>query len=111
MNHFAIVQVADEDGRQQKTSKVEDLSEVDEGLDTDHSTSHSTSPSSTLSSKCSWNSQYSHSSSKVKKAGYNDLLPPPPFRSILPALHFQSDKNSQIFSFLNVLNSSRLLIH
>ncbi|XP_045125596.1 uncharacterized protein LOC123512946 isoform X2 [Portunus trituberculatus] len=51
--------------RQQKTSKVEDLSEVDEGLETDHSTSHSTSPSSTLSSKCSWNSHFS-SSSKVQ---------------------------------------------
>ncbi|XP_063871603.1 nuclear pore complex protein DDB_G0274915-like isoform X2 [Scylla paramamosain] len=51
--------------RQQKTSKVEDLSEVDEGLETDHSTSHSTSPSSTLSSKCSWNSNFS-SSSKVQ---------------------------------------------
>lgn len=70
------VQMSGENLRQQKTSKVEDLSEVDEGLETDHSTSHSTSPSSTLSSKCSWNSHFSSSSKASPPSPASSPIPP-----------------------------------
>ncbi|XP_069937476.1 probable serine/threonine-protein kinase DDB_G0290621 [Cherax quadricarinatus] len=51
----------------QKTSGREDnLSDVDEGLEIDHSTSHSNSPTSTLSSNSSRDSQFSRYSSEVR---------------------------------------------
>ncbi|XP_053657238.1 serine-rich adhesin for platelets [Cherax quadricarinatus] len=51
----------------QKTSGREDnLSDVDEGLEIDHSTSHSNSPTSTLSSNSSRDSQFSRYSSEAE---------------------------------------------